>query len=78
MRDANLAPSLLIDVRELSRLLSVSIASCWRWKSDGKLPPAISLSSQVVRWRRADVLSWIDAGCIPLPASKSAKEKATE
>lgn len=66
MRDVSLIPSLLIDAKTLAReYLSVSLATVWRWKESGRLPPAISLSRQVVRWRREDVLRWIDAGCPP-------------
>ncbi len=56
-------PSVLIDARELARMLAVSVPSIWRWKSDGRLPEAISLSSQTIRWRRDIVLEWISLGC---------------
>ncbi len=58
--------SMLIDAAEFARLLSVSKPTIWRLRDDGKLPPAISLTSQCVRWRRETVLKWIDAGC-PAP-----------
>lgn len=61
----------LIDATELARLLSVSKMTIWRLRDDGKLPPAISLTSQCVRWRRAAVLTWIDAGCPPPVAASS-------
>lgn len=63
MRDATLVPSVLIDAAELSRLLSVSKASIWRWRDAGKLPPAITLTAQCVRWKRDVVLAWIADGC---------------
>lgn len=59
MRDASLIPSVLIDARELSAMLSVSKPSIWRWKEAGKLPPAIALTSQCIRWRRSDVEAWL-------------------
>jgi predicted DNA-binding transcriptional regulator AlpA len=63
MRDASLIPTVLIDAAEFARMLSVSKPTIWRMRDDGKLPSAITLTSQCIRWRREDVLSWIDAGC---------------
>lgn len=68
MRDVSLVPSALIDAAELARMLSVSKPSIWRWKEAGKLPPAITLTAQCVRWKRDVVLSWIDAGCPTIDA----------
>lgn len=72
MRETSLVPSALIDAAEFARLLSVSKPTIWRLRDAGKLPPAIALTSQCVRWRRDAVLSWIDAGC-PASASTDAK-----
>ena len=55
--------SKLIDAAEFARLLSVSKPTIWRLRDNGKLPPAIALTSQCVRWRREAILKWIDAGC---------------
>ncbi len=63
MRDASLVPSVLIDAAELARMLSVSKPSIWRMREDGKLPPAIALTSQCIRWRRDSVTAWIESGC---------------
>ncbi len=66
------APSVLIDAAEFARLLSVSKPSIWRWRDDNKLPPAITLTSQCVRWKRDEVLRWIDAGCPALNEQRPA------
>ena len=63
MTDTTLVLSVLIDAAELARMLSVSKPTIWRMREDGKLPLAIALTSQCIRWRRDAVLSWIDAGC---------------
>ena len=63
MTDTTLVPSMLIDAAELARMLSVSKPTIWRMREDGKLPPAIALTSQCIRWRRDAVLSWVDGGC---------------
>lgn len=60
MRDASLVPSALIDAKTLARqYLSVSLATVWRMRADGKLPEPLKLTSQCVRWRRSDIESFL-------------------
>lgn len=54
--------ALLIDDRTGAALASVSRATWHRLRAAGKLPPCIRLG-RAVRWRRAEVVAWIDAGC---------------
>lgn len=63
----------LIDAAELARMLSVSKPTIWRMRDDGKLPPAIALTKQCLRWKREAVAKWIDDGCPVLsdPSSKA-------
>lgn len=61
MRDASLVPAVLIDARELARMLAVSAPTIWRMREAGKLPPAITLTSQCIRWKREAVLRWLDS-----------------
>lgn len=58
-------PSALMDAAELAAVLRVSKATIWRLRENSKLPLAIALTSQCIRWRRADVESWIERGCPP-------------
>lgn len=82
MRDASLVPSVLIDAAELARMLSVSKPTIWRMKEAGKLPPAISLTSQCIRWRRrtgnpaTGIDDWIDAGCPSIDAQTTDRRTA--
>ena len=78
MSEASTIPSVLIDAAELARTLSVSKPTIWRMRDDGKLPPAIALTSQCVRWRRDAVLAWIEAGCPAAMSSESQKGKEPE
>ena len=56
--------SVLIDAKTLAReYLSVSLATVWRMRSDGKLPEPLKLTAQCLRWRRSDVEGWLAAGC---------------
>jgi predicted DNA-binding transcriptional regulator AlpA len=71
MRDVSLVPSALLDASELARLLCVSKPTIWRLRENAKLPVAITLTSQCIRWRRSDVESWIANGCPPLDEQRS-------
>lgn len=44
---------------DLARELALSPRKIRAMKSAGELPPAINLG-RAVRWRRADVLAWLD------------------
>lgn len=54
---------LLVDARALARMLSVSMATIWRMRSAGKLPPPVALSRGLVRWRLTDIQQWLADGC---------------
>lgn len=53
--------SLLVDARELARLLAVSQATLFRMKAAGKLPRELALSRACVRWRRSTIERWLAA-----------------
>jgi predicted DNA-binding transcriptional regulator AlpA len=57
--------ALLVDVRGLARMLAVSTRTVWRLKDLGQLPPHVKIGT-AVRWRRADVTSWLE-GCRQKP-----------
>jgi predicted DNA-binding transcriptional regulator AlpA len=63
MRDAQTTPAVLIDARELAAMLSVSVPTVWRMRESGRLPEPLRLTAQTIRWRRADIDSWLTAGC---------------
>jgi predicted DNA-binding transcriptional regulator AlpA len=56
-------PSVLLDASEFARLLSISKATLWRLRENGKLPQPIALTSQCLRWRRSEIEAWIERGC---------------
>lgn len=71
MRDFAPALSALLDAAEFARLLCVSKPTIWRLRENSKLPAAIALTSQCIRWRRSDVERWIAQGCPPLDDQRS-------
>lgn len=54
--------SLLLTVDDVARLLKVSVRSVYRLKSAGYLPKATEVLGST-RWRRADIVAWVAAGC---------------
>ena len=52
----------LLTVEELSSLLGISIRTIWRRESTGDIPVPVRIGG-LVRWRRAEIDNWIEAGC---------------
>lgn len=54
--------SLLLTATQIAAMCVVSSRTVWRWDSAGILPSPVRIAG-TTRWRRADVESWIQAGC---------------
>lgn len=52
----------LLDVRAVAEMLDCSARHVYRLADAGRLPRPIKLGA-LVRWRRAELEAWIDAGC---------------
>jgi excisionase family DNA binding protein len=61
---ANSAAALL-DVRQVAMLLHCSPRHVYRLADAGRMPRPRRLAS-LVRWSRAEVEQWVDAGCPPV------------
>lgn len=59
---APLNPADLLSDREVADLLNIAVKTVqnWRWKGEG--PRTIKLGKRAVRYRRADVEAFIEAG----------------
>jgi predicted DNA-binding transcriptional regulator AlpA len=55
---------LLLDIRELAIHLRWSIRSVRRAEAAGLLPCPVRVGGSV-RWRREEILRWVEAGCPP-------------
>jgi predicted DNA-binding transcriptional regulator AlpA len=53
---------LLIDIQVLSGLLDRSVASLERDQAAGRLPAPVYVGGSR-RWRRAEIVAWVAAGC---------------
>ena len=52
----------LITAMQVSQIIGVSKRTVWRMLSAGQLIKPIRIGSNT-RWRREELLDWIDAGC---------------
>jgi len=52
----------LIDVSAVAAMASLSTRTIWRLVSAGKIVAPLKISG-ARRWRKADILEWIRAGC---------------
>jgi len=52
----------LLTAKELSKILSTSVRSVWRYRSSGRLPETVKIAG-AIRWRQQDIEQWISMGC---------------
>jgi len=55
-------PAALLDVRAVAAMLDCSQRHVYRLADAGRLPRPIKLGA-LIRWRRAELQNWLDAGC---------------
>jgi excisionase family DNA binding protein len=55
-------PPLLIPVREVARLTSLSERTIWGMSAAGKMPAPLKLGSRRL-WDREQLVKWIQCGC---------------
>ena len=68
-RDAPRAESALLNVKEVAAVLGCSERHVYRLSDGGRMPRPVKLGA-LVRWRRHNVLDWIDSGCKPARTNK--------
>lgn len=66
------APAELLDVKTVAALLNCSPRHVYRLSDAGRMPRPVKLG-QLVRWRRSELLRWLDDGC---PSVRSARAAA--
>ena len=58
---------IMMTADEIATCLGISTRTVWRLKAKGDLPKSVKIG-RAVRWRKTDILAWIEQGC---PASDS-------
>ena len=62
----------LLDVRAVAELLGgCSVRHIYRMADAGRMPSPLKLNS-LNRWRRAELLTWLNAGCPPVRTARGA------
>lgn len=51
---------LLIRPRDLAEKLSISLATLYRMKKAGELPPQVKIHERAVGWKVSDIKEWLD------------------
>lgn len=64
------SPAELLDVKGVAALLACSKRHIFRLADAGRMPRPVRLGT-LVRWRKAEVLDWISAGCPPTHPTKA-------
>ena len=55
--------SLLIDSVELAALMGVATSTVKRWSRNGDMPQGRRVGPRLLKWDRAEIQTWMDAGC---------------
>jgi predicted DNA-binding transcriptional regulator AlpA len=53
---------LLLNVKDVARVLGFSVRQIRRWDYDRRLPAPIKFNRRK-RWRKSDIEAWVAAGC---------------
>lgn len=51
----------IVRTAELSKILSVSKSTIWRWRQSGAFPHPISMGPKLVGWTSTVIDSWINS-----------------
>lgn len=54
---------LMIDKKTMARLLNVSLTTLHQLHATESIPEAVRLGRSIIRWRLAEILAWMEAGC---------------
>ncbi|OAI48430.1 hypothetical protein AYO44_06865 [Planctomycetaceae bacterium SCGC AG-212-F19] len=57
------SPGILIDAATTAKLLGISRSSFFRLLSMEAVPEPVLIGGKIGRWRLAELLEWIEAGC---------------
>ncbi|MGU3814086.1 helix-turn-helix transcriptional regulator [Vibrio diabolicus] len=49
-----------IRINDLAKQLDVTKVTIWRWRKEGRLPPATAISPRVVGWKHETIEAWLD------------------
>lgn len=53
---------LLLSVKQVAQIVASSERTLWRLSDSGQMPSPVRIGRSV-RWRRSDILRWVELGC---------------
>lgn len=56
--------ALLLNSREVAKLLTVSDRTVYAMQKSGEMPKPVRIG-RAVRWGRTEIMAWVDEGCPP-------------
>lgn len=56
--------ALLLNSRAVAKLLTVCDKTVYTMQKNGEMPKPVKIG-RAVRWGRAEIMAWVDAGCPP-------------
>ena len=65
-------PPLLVDVKEVARLLGVGERTVWSKVASGAMPQPVRIG-KLCRWVRTDIEEWVAGGCPRIESTSSKK-----
>jgi predicted DNA-binding transcriptional regulator AlpA len=65
---------LLIDIHELSQLTGIAIGTLYHWVGSGTRIPCVRLSARCLRFRREEIIEWINQLCNEQRGSESTQK----
>ena len=72
--DASPAQPLAVDAKALAKMLGVGLRTVWRLHAAESLPTPVKIRG-CVRWRTAEIESWLAAGCPSREAWEAVKQR---
>lgn len=60
----SLVPELLRSA-DVAKLVNAGERSIWRWSRSGRMPRPVRIGA-AVRFRRSEILAWLEGGCKPV------------
>ena len=61
MSTDNANGALLIDSKEVAKILGVSSSTIWRMRCSNQLPPPVFVCRRLVKWKRSNIMAWIES-----------------
>ena len=70
--------SLLIDSVELAALMGVATSTVKRRSRNGDMPQGRRVGPRLLKWERAEIREWMEAGCPRVESINRPQEAVTE